>query len=34
MAKANGILKIEDTIEDLTFYKKDGKISLIREVVL
>ena len=30
MAKANGILKIED----LTFYKKDGKISLIREVVL
>ncbi|MCF6130122.1 hypothetical protein L1S35_10580 [Flavobacterium sp. AS60] len=25
MAKSNGILKIEGTIEDLTFYKKDGK---------
>lgn len=25
MAKANGILKIEGTVEDLTFYKKDGK---------
>ncbi len=25
MAKATGILKIEGTIEDLTFYKKDGK---------
>jgi hypothetical protein len=24
MAKANGIIKIEGTIEDLTFYKKDG----------
>ncbi len=24
MAKSNGILKIEGTIEDLTFYKKDG----------
>lgn len=25
MAKANGFLKIEGTIDDLTFYKKDGK---------
>lgn len=25
MAKTNGIVKIEGTIEDLTFYKKDGK---------
>lgn len=25
MAKANGIIKIEGTVEDLTFYKKDGK---------
>jgi hypothetical protein len=25
MAKANGILKIEGTVEDLTFYKRDGK---------
>ena len=25
MAKANGLLKIEGTVEDLTFYKKDGK---------
>lgn len=25
MAKSNGILKIEGTIEDLTFYKKDGQ---------
>lgn len=25
MAKAGGILKIEGTVEDLTFYKKDGK---------
>lgn len=25
MAKSNGILKIEGTVEDLTFYKKDGK---------
>ncbi|WP_052705271.1 hypothetical protein [Flavobacterium sp. 316] len=25
MAKANGLLKIEGTIDDLTFYKKDGK---------
>lgn len=25
MAKTNGIIKIEGTIEDLTFYKKDGK---------
>jgi len=24
MAKANGIIKIEGTVEDLTFYKKDG----------
>ena len=29
MAKANGILKIEGTVEDLTFYKKDGK-SFVR----
>jgi len=25
MAKVNGIIKIEGTVEDLTFYKKDGK---------
>ena len=25
MAKASGIIKIEGTVEDLTFYKKDGK---------
>lgn len=25
MANANGIIKIEGTIDDLTFYKKDGK---------
>ena len=25
MAKVNGLLKIEGTVEDLTFYKKDGK---------
>lgn len=25
MAKANGIIKIEGTVEDLTFFKKDGK---------
>lgn len=25
MAKVNGIVKIEGTVEDLTFYKKDGK---------
>lgn len=25
MAKSSGIIKIEGTIEDLTFYKKDGK---------
>lgn len=25
MAKSRGILKIEGTVEDLTFYKKDGK---------
>lgn len=25
MAKSNGILKIEGTVDDLTFYKKDGK---------
>ncbi len=25
MAQSTGILKIEGTIEDLTFYKKDGK---------
>jgi len=25
MAKTNGIIKIEGTVEDLTFYKKDGK---------
>ena len=25
MAKANGIIKIEGTVEDLTFYKQDGK---------
>lgn len=30
MAKANGILKIEGTIEDLTFYKKDGQ-SFVRK---
>lgn len=30
MAKANGILKIEGTVEDLTFYKKDGK-SFVRK---
>lgn len=30
MAKLNGILKIEGTIEDLTFYKKDGK-TLVRK---
>lgn len=29
MAKANGILKIEGTVEDLTFFKKDGK-SFVR----
>jgi hypothetical protein len=29
MAKSNGILKIEGTVEDLTFYKKDGK-SFVR----
>jgi hypothetical protein len=29
MAKANGILKIEGTIEELTFFKKDGK-SFVR----
>ena len=25
MAKANGIIKIEGTVEDLTFYRQDGK---------
>lgn len=25
MAKASGVIKIEGTVEDLTFYKKDGK---------
>ena len=25
MAKSTGIIKIEGTVEDLTFYKKDGK---------
>ena len=25
MAKTSGIIKIEGTVEDLTFYKKDGK---------
>ncbi len=29
MAKANGIIKIEGTVEDLTFYKKDG-INYVR----
>lgn len=29
MARANGIIKIEGTVEDLTFYKKDGK-SFVR----
>jgi hypothetical protein len=30
MAKSSGVLKIEGTIEDLTFYKKDGKF-LVRK---
>jgi hypothetical protein len=30
MAKTSGIIKIEGTIEDLTFYKKDGK-SYVRK---
>lgn len=30
MAKANGIIKIEGTVEDLTFYKKDG-INYVRK---
>lgn len=30
MAKTSGIIKIEGTVEDLTFYKKDGK-SFVRK---
>ena len=30
MAKSSGIIKIEGTVEDLTFYKKDGK-SFVRK---
>lgn len=30
MAKTTGIIKIEGTVEDLTFYKKDGK-NLVRK---
>ncbi|UPT70711.1 MAG: hypothetical protein M0D53_16870 [Flavobacterium sp. JAD_PAG50586_2] len=31
MAKSNGILKIEGTVEDLTFYKQDGKTFVRRK---
>lgn len=31
MAKINGIIKIEGTVEDLTFYKRNGKIFVRRK---